>query len=221
VTTTVKRVASPPIICVVGKKKSGKTTTVVGLVCELVSRGYRVMTAKHGHNFEIDTAGTDSWRHRREAGASRVVLASPEKVAVMGDWDEGGEQELEELVSAYLSDADIVVAEGFRSSSAARIEVFREGTHERAYYGSDSIADARYLAVLTDALGFEADVPVMDMDAPECYRWVADLVEARLLGSASNRASPVEPHGADAPTPGSDRHRRHAPHHRSSHTLVP
>jgi molybdopterin-guanine dinucleotide biosynthesis protein B len=73
------KMRDPPIVCVIGKKKSGKTTTVVGLVRELASRGYRVMTAKHGHHFEVDTAGTDSYRHRREAGAARVVLAGPSK----------------------------------------------------------------------------------------------------------------------------------------------
>jgi len=175
--------ARPFIICVVGKKKSGKTTTVVGLVRELVARGYRVMTAKHGHNFELDTAGTDSWRHRREGGASRVALASPERVAVMGDWDEEGEPELETLVSTYLDDADVVVAEGFRGSSADRIEVFRRAAHEQPYYGSDSRADALYLGVLTDAADFTAEVPTLDLHAPDRFEWVADLVEARLLGA--------------------------------------
>jgi len=190
----------PPIICVVGKKKSGKTTTVVGLVRELVDRGYCVMTAKHGHNFELDTAGTDSWRHRREAGASRVVLASPERVAVMGDWDDGGEQELEQLVSAYLSDADIVVAEGFRSSSADRIEVFREVAHERPYYGCDPNADERCLAVLTDTSAFDAAVPIIDVDAPDRFQRVADLVEARFFGSVRHRDGDARPGRAYAVT---------------------
>lgn len=166
----------------VGKKKSGKTTTVVGLVRELVSRGYRVMTAKHGHNFELDTAGTDSWRHRREGGAARVVLAGPAKVAVMGDWGEEGEQELESLVSAYLSDADIVVAEGFKQSSAARIEIFRRVAHACPIYGTNSEADARYLAVLTDVRDFEAAVPVLEADDPERFHTLANLIEERLLG---------------------------------------
>lgn len=181
----------PAIVCVVGKKKSGKTTTVIGLVQELVRRGYRVMTAKHGHNFELDTAGTDSWRHRREGGASRVVLAGPAKVAVMGDWGEEGEQDLETLVSAYLSDADIVVAEGFKQSSCARIEVFRRVAHARALYGSDADTDALYLAVLTDVPDFQADVPVLEADDPDRFRALADLVEERLVGrdKAATRAA--------------------------------
>jgi len=183
VTGRTSETPAPAVVCVVGKKKSGKTTTVVGLVRELVDRGYRVMTAKHGHNFELDTAGTDSWRHRREAGSARVVLAGPAKVAVMGDWDEGGEEELETLVSKYLSDADIVIAEGFKQSSAARIEVFRRATHEEPIYGRDPIADALYIGVLTDSPDFEASVPVLDVDDPGRFLWLADLVEERLLGA--------------------------------------
>ena len=76
---------TPPVVCIVGKKKSGKTATVVGLVSELARRGHRVMTAKHGHGFELDTEGTDSWRHRHEGGAHRVVMAAPDQIAVMGE----------------------------------------------------------------------------------------------------------------------------------------
>ena len=112
----------PPVVCVVGKKKSGKTTTVVGLVRELADRGRRVMTVKHGHHFRLDREGTDSWRHRHEGGAARVVLAGPDGLAMEGEWGAGGEEPLEALVDRYLPDAEVVVGEGFKSSDALRIE---------------------------------------------------------------------------------------------------
>jgi molybdopterin-guanine dinucleotide biosynthesis adapter protein len=173
----------PCVVCVVGKKKSGKTTTVVGLVRELTLRGYCVMTAKHGHGFQLDTMGTDSWRHRHEAGAARVVMAGPEQVAVMGEWDERGEQELESLVSRYLSDADIVIAEGFKQSAAPRVEVFRRAQHAEPIYGTDPRADALYVAILTDTPGLEAAVPTLAADDPERFRRVASLIEEQLLGT--------------------------------------
>ena len=37
----------PPIVSIIGKSKSGKTTLVEKLVRELKSRGYRVATIKH------------------------------------------------------------------------------------------------------------------------------------------------------------------------------
>lgn len=173
---------TPPTICVIGKKKSGKTQTTVGLVRELAQRGHRVMTAKHGHHFRLDTEGTDSWRHRHEAEAERVVVAGPDELAVMGRWGEGGEASLEVLVARYLHDADIVIAEGFKTSAAAKIEVFRRAAHELPLYGSAPELDARYLAILTDVADFEAHVPVLDLDDPLRFIRLADMVEARYSG---------------------------------------
>jgi len=172
----------PPAVCVIGKKKSGKTLTTVGLVRELARRGRRVMTAKHGHHFRLDTEGTDSWRHRHEAAAERVVVAGPDELAVMGRWGAGGEEPLEALVARYLHDAEVVVAEGFKTSSAAKVEVFRKAAHELPLYGSDPEMDARYLAILTDVPGFEAHVPVLDVDDPLRFIVLADMVEARFFG---------------------------------------
>lgn len=173
--------ALPPVVCVVGKKKSGKTVTVVGLVRALAARGYRVMTAKHGHHFRLDSPGTDSWRHRHEAGARRTVLSGPDEFAVTGGWGEGGEAPLGELVAHHLADADVVVAEGFKRSGARRIEVFRQVAHAEPLFGTDPRADALYLAILTDVSEFDADVPVLDADDPQRFERLADLVEELLM----------------------------------------
>jgi molybdopterin-guanine dinucleotide biosynthesis protein B len=168
----------PPVVCVVGKKRSGKTTTVVGLVRALTARGHRVMTVKHGHHFRLDREGTDSWRHRHEGGAARVVLAGPEGLAMAGEWGPGGEEPLERLVARLLPDADLVVAEGFKSSAAPRIEVYRRSAHPEPLYAA---GDLRYLALLTDVPGFEAHVPVLDVEDARRFDRLAELVEARLL----------------------------------------
>lgn len=172
-----RRDGGPPVVCVVGKKRSGKTTTVVGLVRELARRGREVMTLKHGHHFRLDREGTDSWRHRHEGGAARVVLAGPEGFAVAGGWGPDGEEPLERLVARFLSDAEVVVAEGFKGSDALRVEVFRRAAHPDPLYEP---GDPRYLAVLTDVPGFEAHVPVLDADDPHRFGALADLVEALL-----------------------------------------
>ncbi|MFQ5537108.1 MAG: molybdopterin-guanine dinucleotide biosynthesis protein B [Gemmatimonadota bacterium] len=177
----------PPAVCVIGKKKSGKTTTVVGLVAELVQRGYRVMTAKHGHHFRLDTEGTDSWRHRHESGAVRTVLAGPEEFALTGVWGEGGEEPLESLVARYLSDAELVIAEGFKRAPFPRIEVYRSASHAEPIYpggveGADP-GERPYLAILTDVPDFDAAVPVLDLHDPERFAKLADIVEAYLQGA--------------------------------------
>jgi molybdopterin-guanine dinucleotide biosynthesis protein B len=170
----------PFVVCVIGKKKSGKTTTTVGLIRELARRGHRVMSAKHGHGFELDTEGTDSWRHRHEGGAHRVAMAGPDQVAVLGGWDPDGERPLEALVERYLHDAEIVVAEGFKTSSFAKIEVFRQASHDRPLYGDDEERDGHYLAILSDVPDFQAHVPVRDIHDEARFAWLADIVEAHL-----------------------------------------
>ena len=170
----------PKVVSVIGKKKSGKTTTVVGLVAELVRRGREVVTVKHGHGFSLDHEGTDSWKHRHDGGASRVVLAGPDEFAVVGRWgpgDGGREPSLATLVARFGSDADVVVAEGFKTSDYPCIEVYRTAAHARPLYGDPGLGEPeRWLAVLTDDPSFEAGCPVLDADAPERFRRLADLV---------------------------------------------
>ena len=45
----------PPIISIVSKKRSGKTTLIEKLIPELRAKGYRVGTVKHdSHGFDMD-----------------------------------------------------------------------------------------------------------------------------------------------------------------------
>ena len=75
--------AMSPIVSVVGRSNSGKTTLVVKLLRELKQRGYRVATIKHSdHDFEIDRPGKDTWGHY-EAGADIVVISTPAKMAMI------------------------------------------------------------------------------------------------------------------------------------------
>lgn len=169
--------ALPPVVCIIGNKKSGKTTTVVGLVHELVQRGHRVMTAKHGHHFKLDKPGSDSYRHRHDAGAERVAIAGPDQVAVMGSWPDGHERPLQDLVRDYLCDAEIVVAEGFKTAPFPKIEVFRSSAHPEPLYGCDAAANGKYLAILADNAGpLAPGVPVMDINAPNRFALLADLL---------------------------------------------
>ena len=98
-----------PTVCVVGRKNSGKTLITIQLIAELGRRGHRVMSAKHGHGFELDRPGTDSWGHRHHGGAGRIALVGPDSMAVMGSWDDRGEPPLDQVVERFLSDADVVV----------------------------------------------------------------------------------------------------------------
>lgn len=72
------------ICTVVGVRKSGKTTTVIGLITELKRRGYRVGTVKSVFcpSFTIDTDGSNSRRHR-EAGADIVCVKGKQEMDIL------------------------------------------------------------------------------------------------------------------------------------------
>ena len=171
----------PPAVCVVGKKNSGKTAVTVALVEELSRRGHRVMTVKHGHAFDLDVAGTDSWRHRHEGGAERVLMAGPEEVAMVGGWGREGELGVEALIRRFLPDAGVVVVEGYKHSALPRIEVYRRAAHAAPIYEAGAPEAERWLAVVTDAPDFEAPVAVHALDQPDLAGRLADLVETRVM----------------------------------------
>jgi len=114
-----------PVISIVGRKNSGKTTLIERLLPLLGSRGLRVGTIKHDvHGFDIDYEGKDTWRHR-QAGASVVSISGPGKTAVITF--AAGEVALDYLVQAFYAEQDLVLTEGFQSLDKPKIEVFPPG----------------------------------------------------------------------------------------------
>ena len=118
-----------PIISIVGKSDSGKTTLIEKLVPELTRRGYRVATVKHDiHGFEVDREGKDSWRHK-QAGAHTVVISSPNKVALIRDVEK--DLTLDEIREKLIQDVDLILSEGYKKDIQPKIEVFRKEKHKK------------------------------------------------------------------------------------------
>jgi molybdopterin-guanine dinucleotide biosynthesis protein B len=118
-----------PIISIVGKSDSGKTTLIEKLVPELTRRGYRVATVKHDvHGFEVDREGKDSWRHK-QAGAHTVVISSPNKVALIRDVEK--DFTLDEIREKLIQDVDLILSEGYKKDIQPKIEVFRKEKHKK------------------------------------------------------------------------------------------
>lgn len=177
--------ARPPMVAVIGKKNSGKTTVTVRLAAELHRRGHRVMTIKHGsHTFNIDPATTDTYRHYHEGQAERVAMSAPDKFALIVRW----EQELtpEEIAARHMSDADVVVCEGFKRSRLPKIEVFRTAAHRTPLYDPDDDASHDYVAIVADTAIADATVPVIRLDEPSWLDTLADLVERRIMNRATS-----------------------------------
>lgn len=113
----------PPVVSIVGKSNSGKTTVVVKLIRELLSRSYRVATVKHVPQETVfDTPEKDSWRHIR-AGSLATVISSRDKLVQIRPVAK--EPSLEEITRFIGDEFDVVLAEGFKESDVPKIEVHR------------------------------------------------------------------------------------------------
>lgn len=164
-----------PVVSVVGKGDSGRTTLLEGLIGELVARGYRVAAVKHhAHETDIDTRGKDSWRHWN-AGAHITMVSAPDRYAVYRRVER--ERTLGELAEE-AGDVDIVLTEGFRATATVRIEVVRA---ERSV---TPLCEPRELfALATDVEGLApGGVPVFALDDAH---GIADLIECAFLGPRS------------------------------------
>ena len=111
-----------PILSVIGRSNTGKTTLLEKLIPILRSRGLRIGTIKHhARDFEIDKEGKDSYRHKK-AGANIAMITSPEKIALVADARAG--LPLAELVKRYMRDIDLVITEGYKREHMPKLEVY-------------------------------------------------------------------------------------------------
>lgn len=143
---------------IVGWKNAGKTGLMERLVTEITSRGFTVSTVKHAHHtFDVDHEGKDSHRHR-VAGASEVLLASRNRFALMHELRGEDEPTLEQLLTK-LSPVDLVLIEGYKRDSHAKVEAHRAET------GNPLIAlnDQTIKAVASD-VPLDLDRPVFDLN---------------------------------------------------------
>jgi molybdopterin-guanine dinucleotide biosynthesis protein B len=114
----------PPIVCIVGKSESGKTTLLEKLLEELKSRGYRVATIKDtAEKLSFDEPGKDSWRHIK-AGSQATMISSSDKLVLIQPIK--AKISLEEIARLIGEDYDIILTEGFKGSDAPKIEVHRK-----------------------------------------------------------------------------------------------
>lgn len=156
---------------VTGWKNNGKTGLMERLVAEFCARGLTVSTLKHAHHAtDVDQPGTDSFRHRA-AGAAEVVLASPNRVAIMQELRGAEEPSLTELL-ARMRPVDLILIEGFKRELHPKIEA------HRAEVGKPLIApdDPTIRAVASD-VALDLDRPVFDLDDTQ---GIADFIAAEL-----------------------------------------
>jgi molybdopterin-guanine dinucleotide biosynthesis protein A len=114
-----------PIVHIVGKKRSGKTDLMVGLIGSLSARGYKVAAVRHSsHEHAVDKEGTDTSRYK-QAGAkgTALVTASETNLFISADkWEE----KVSVLEAAFCG-ADLVLMEGGIKNGEYKIELVKEG----------------------------------------------------------------------------------------------
>ena len=170
--------AATRIISVIGRKNAGKTTLAVALTGELVRRGYRVMTIKHGHHpADADRRGSDTWRHFHEGRAERVLIASPDLRVLFerspDDYDPVG------LARQYMQGADLVVAEGYKAAPLPKIEVFRRAVVSSSLYDPAAPNASQWVAVVTDDPDFTAECAVLHFHDTMWLQLLANLAWER------------------------------------------
>ncbi len=103
----------PPILSIVGRSESGKTTLIEKLIPQLKQRGYRIGTIKHTHHsIEMDRSGKDSARHRA-AGAQTVLLASTGQIVMF----KSTRTETLDALVGFFDDVDLLITEGYKQEN--------------------------------------------------------------------------------------------------------
>ena len=167
--------ASTRILSVIGRKNAGKTTLTVALAAELVRRGHRVMTIKHGdHPADVDRQGVDSWRHFHEGRAERVLLATPGLRVLFERADDLYDPIA--LARRYLGEADIVLVEGFKRAAIPKVEVYRTAVARAPLYRAPELDRSQWVAIVTDDPDLEADCPVLRFQDTMWLQLLANLV---------------------------------------------
>lgn len=159
-------------ISFVGDSGVGKTTLLTLVIAELARRGVRVAAWKHSKEFnDPDPPGKDSAR-LRAAGASRVVLSSPDRTVAF--WDHPAGEPSFEARLQFFAGADVVLVESFAAAGLPVIEVLRSALPRRS---SRFAGDGRLRAIVSDFRpeGTEG-VPIFALeDAEGIARFILNL----------------------------------------------
>jgi molybdopterin-guanine dinucleotide biosynthesis protein B len=157
------------LIGLAGWSGSGKTTLLAKLLPVLIARGRVVSTIKHAHHaFDVDQPGKDSHTHRL-AGAHEVLVSSAKRWALMHELRNEAEPTLAELVPK-LSAVDLVIVEGFKTQTHAKLEVHRAAVGKPLLYPGDP----NIVALASDVRPQGLQLPYADLSDIEA---IAELVD--------------------------------------------
>ena len=147
------------ILGVVGWSGSGKTTLILELIVAFTRREFAVSTVKRAHHdFDIDTPGKDSYRHRH-AGAAEVIVASDRRWALIHELRDEQPTAFEDLIG-HLKPVDLLIVEGFKHHAHPKLEVFRPSVGKPKLWPTDP----EIFAVASDAELADCPLPLLDLN---------------------------------------------------------
>ncbi|HYC31689.1 MAG TPA: molybdopterin-guanine dinucleotide biosynthesis protein MobB, partial [Gemmatimonadales bacterium] len=109
----------------------------------------------------------------------RVLLASPD-MRVLFERSPDDHAPLE-LARRYLGGADVVLVEGFKRASLPKVEVFRASLAAFPLYTDPELDPSTWVAIVTDDLALDAEVPVLHFQDTMWLQLLANLVWAHAL----------------------------------------
>jgi molybdopterin-guanine dinucleotide biosynthesis protein len=116
-------------------------------------------------------------------------MAAPDKFALIMRWsDELGP---EEIATRYMSEADIVICEGFKRSALPKIEIHRREAHPSPLLGGTEVQPSTYRALVTDDDRVETALPVIRLDIDGWLERLADFVEGTIIDRSAGRGAIV------------------------------
>jgi molybdopterin-guanine dinucleotide biosynthesis adapter protein len=155
---------------------TGKTTLLTQLIPILKQRGLRIGVIKYSHHdFEIDQPGKDSFR-LRAAGATPVMIVSPYRRVLISEFVEHKTVNLQEQLAVFpIHGLDLLLVEGFRDESFAKIELHRPSLGKPLLYPNDT----NIIAIASDAaLDTPTHLPCLNLNAPVA---IADYIVEHFL----------------------------------------
>ena len=178
-----------PVISLVGRKNSGKTTFISKLIPILESRDVKVACVKQcRHDVPVDIEGKDSWVYA-QAGASCSIMSTSKQLSLVHQREQM--PDLDELAKrAAQANCDILIGESFNSTpdtdSVDRYVIARRERSEEPRFSpcesSGIITDDPKLADKWETEGS------LSFDLNDIERFANFLCESYLLtGKCSNR----------------------------------
>jgi len=172
----------PPIVSVVARSNTGKTTFIEALLPALKDSGLRVAVVKHHHHTSsFDTPGKDTHRIA-EAGADLVLGISPVQVASFSR--EAGSSDLDAVIARYCSGYDLVLTEGYKRGDFPKIEVYRVERSDKL------LCDFGEMIALVTDTAWDTDVPQFSLSDA---KGVASLLVS-WLSSLGDTTTPLDMH---------------------------